>query len=175
MAARKSFWTGWHERIAALRNVPAVLKIVWDSGPAVVMFGLVARLFSALLPVVLLWIIKLIIDAIVHSVSSHRAVHARLWWLVAARVFGRRSEYHFHPGDRLLRFIAGRQVHPLHQHSRHESRGQPRPAGLRGPGFLRPAGTDPGAGHGPSRHDSGGGTARPAGHHHRISLSPSQS
>ena len=84
MAARKSFWTGWHERIAALRNVPAVLKIVWDSGPGVVIFGLVSRLFSALLPVVLLWITKLIIDAIVHAVSTHQAVQARLWWLVAA-------------------------------------------------------------------------------------------
>ncbi len=84
MAARKSFWTGWHERITALRNVPAVLKIVWDSGPGVVIFGLISRLFSALLPVVLLWITKLIIDAIVHAVSTHQAVQARLWWLVAA-------------------------------------------------------------------------------------------
>jgi ATP-binding cassette subfamily B protein len=84
VAERKSFWTGWHERIAALRNVPAVLKIVWDSGHSVVIFGLVARLFSALMPVVLLWITKLIIDNIVHAVSTHQAVPPRLWWLVAA-------------------------------------------------------------------------------------------
>ena len=32
MAERKTFWTGWQERISALRNVPAVLKIVWESG-----------------------------------------------------------------------------------------------------------------------------------------------
>lgn len=87
MAERKNFWTGWHERIAALRNVPAVLKIVWDSGPSVVIFGLVARLFAALLPVVLLWITKLIIDTIVHAVSTHQAVPPRLWWLVAAEFF----------------------------------------------------------------------------------------
>ena len=84
MTERKTFWTGWHERIAALRNVPAVLKIVWASGPSVVIFGLVARLFSALLPVVLLWITKLIIDAIVHAVSAHQPVTTHLWWLVAA-------------------------------------------------------------------------------------------
>ena len=84
MAERKNFWTGWHERIAALRNVPAVLKIVWDSGHSVVIFGLVARLFSSLLPVVLLWITKLIIDNIVHAISTHQAVTSRLWWLVAA-------------------------------------------------------------------------------------------
>ena len=84
MTERKTFWTGWHERLAALRNVPAVLKIVWDSGPSVVIFGLVARLFSALMPVVLLWITKLIIDTIVHTLSTHQTVPQRLWWLVAA-------------------------------------------------------------------------------------------
>ncbi len=84
MAERESFWTGWRQRISALRNVPAVLKIVWDSGPAVVMFGLVSRLFSSLLPVVLLWITKLIIDGIVHAVSTHQAVSPRFWSLVAA-------------------------------------------------------------------------------------------
>jgi ATP-binding cassette subfamily B protein len=84
MAERDSFWTSWHERISALANVPAVLKIVWDSGPAVVVFGLVSRLFSALLPVTLLWITKLIIDRIVHAVSTHQPVQPRFWWLVAA-------------------------------------------------------------------------------------------
>src|SRR5713226_8298245 len=83
MVERDSFWTGWQERISALRNVPAVLKIVWDSGPAVVVFGLVSRLFSSLLPVVLLWITKLIIDGIVHAVSTRQPVPAQFWWLVA--------------------------------------------------------------------------------------------
>lgn len=84
MAERKTFLTGWHERIAALRNVPAVLKIVWDSGPPVVIFGLVSRLLSSLLPVGLLWITKLIIDRIVHAVSTHQMVPRQFWWLVAA-------------------------------------------------------------------------------------------
>ncbi len=84
MAERKNFWTGWQERISALRNVPPVLKIVWDSGPQVVVFGLGSRLFSALLPVALLAITRLIIDDIVHAVSSHQAVQPGLWWLVAA-------------------------------------------------------------------------------------------
>src|SRR5258708_23062418 len=83
MAEQASYWSGWHERISALGNVPAVLKIVWDSGPAVVVFGLVSRLFSSLLPVVLLWITKLIIDGIVHAVSTRQPVQAQFWWLVA--------------------------------------------------------------------------------------------
>jgi ATP-binding cassette, subfamily B, bacterial len=83
LADREKFWKGWHERISALRNVPAVLKIVWDSGPGVVIFGLVSRLFSSFLPVVLLWITKLIIDGIVHAISTHQPVRPGFWWLVA--------------------------------------------------------------------------------------------
>jgi ATP-binding cassette subfamily B protein len=84
VADRKNFWSGWQERLSALGNVPAVLKIVWESGPPVVIFGLVSRVFSSLLPVLLLWITKLIIDGIVHAVSNHQAVGPRFWWLVAA-------------------------------------------------------------------------------------------
>ena len=84
MAKQQNFWTGWRERLSALRNVPAVLKIVWDSGPAVVVFGLAARLLSSLMPVALLWITKLIIDGIVHAASTHQPVHRQFWWLVAA-------------------------------------------------------------------------------------------
>jgi ATP-binding cassette subfamily B protein len=84
MAERQNIWSGWQDRISALRNVPAVLKIVWESGPGVVIFGLIARLFSSLLPVVLLWITKLIIDGIVHAVSTGQAVQRGFWWLVVA-------------------------------------------------------------------------------------------
>ena len=82
MTERQNFWGGWQERISALRNVPAVLKIVWDSGPGVVIFGLVSRLFSSLLPVGLLWITKLIIDNINNAVHTHQPVRPGFWWLV---------------------------------------------------------------------------------------------
>ena len=84
MPEQEHFWSGWGERLSALRNMPPVLGIVWQSGPAVVAFGLVCRLVASLLPVALLWIAKLIIDGIVHVVSMHQAVQPRFWWLVAA-------------------------------------------------------------------------------------------
>jgi ATP-binding cassette subfamily B protein len=84
MTERQNFWSGWQERISALRNVPAVLKIVWDSGPGVVTFGLVSRVFASFLPVGLLWITKLIIDGINNAVNHHQAVKPGFWWLVAA-------------------------------------------------------------------------------------------
>jgi len=92
VAEAKKFWGGWRERLTALRNVPPVLRIVWESGPVVVSLGLVFRLVSSLIPLAALWITKLIIDGIVHAVSNHQAVKPTLWWLVAAEfgiaVFG---------------------------------------------------------------------------------------
>jgi ATP-binding cassette subfamily B protein len=84
MAKQESFWSGWEERLSALRNVPPVLKIVWESGPWVVSLGLIFRVFASLLPVALLAITKLIIDAIVRSVTNHRAIEPRFWWLIVA-------------------------------------------------------------------------------------------
>jgi ATP-binding cassette, subfamily B, bacterial len=83
MAEQQSFLSSWQERLSALRNTPPVLKIVWQSGPGVVMFGLVARLFASLLPLALLWIPKMIVDAIVHAKVAEQPVPTRLWWLVA--------------------------------------------------------------------------------------------
>ncbi|MBV8051194.1 MAG: ABC transporter ATP-binding protein [Acidobacteriaceae bacterium] len=82
--AQNKFRNAWQERLTALRNVPPVLKIVWQSGPVVVSLGLLFRFIAAVLPVALLWITKLIIDRIVHSVSSHQPVNASFWWLVVA-------------------------------------------------------------------------------------------
>ncbi len=84
MSSETSVFGNWRERLSALRNIPPVLGIVWRSGPLVVTLGLVFRLFSALLPIALLWVAKLIIDSIVHTVMTHTPVQPRLWWLVGA-------------------------------------------------------------------------------------------
>jgi ATP-binding cassette, subfamily B, bacterial len=83
MAQEQSFWSGWRERVTALRNVPPVLKIVWESGPVVVTLGLVFRLVLALLPVAATWIAARIVD-IVRTILNHQPVPNLLWWLVAA-------------------------------------------------------------------------------------------
>src|SRR6266853_2771745 len=84
MVGTQDFWSGWRERLSALRNVPPVLKIVWQSGPGVVTFGVAARVIAALLPVALTWIPKLIIDILVRLMSTHGPIPSRLWWLVVA-------------------------------------------------------------------------------------------
>jgi len=84
MAGEPNLKGAWGERFAALRNVPAVLHLVWESGRLVVTLGLVFRLVLALLPIALLWVTKLIIDIIVRAVSTHQPATNHLWWLVAA-------------------------------------------------------------------------------------------
>jgi len=74
----------WGDRLTALRNVPPVLRIVWESGPWVVSLGLFFRLLTAVQPIALLWVAKLIIDAIVRAVSTHQPIQQNFWWLVAA-------------------------------------------------------------------------------------------
>ena len=82
MGQQESFWSSWRERISALRNVPPILRIVWQSGPRVVTFGIVARIIAALLPIGLAYIPKLIIDILVSLLKTHGPVPVRLWWLV---------------------------------------------------------------------------------------------
>src|SRR6059058_1989544 len=101
MAERENFWKGWRERFSALRNVRPVLRIVWESGPVVVGLGLAFRFLASFVPVLALWITKLIIDTIVRAVAAHRPVEGSLWWLVAAEfalaifgsVLGRTIDY----------------------------------------------------------------------------------
>ncbi len=84
MKEQSEFWSGWRDRLTALRNVPAVLRFVWDSGRSVVILGLVARVIASLLPPALFWVSKLIIDAIFRIVTTHQPIGHKLWWLVAA-------------------------------------------------------------------------------------------
>jgi len=84
MSQNEKFWSSWHERLSALRNVPPILRIVWQSGPGVVTFGVVARIVAAVLPIAITYVAKLIIDILVRLLQTHGAVPTRLWWLVAA-------------------------------------------------------------------------------------------
>ena len=112
MSGVAEFKGSWRERFSALRNLPAVLRFVWESGRAVVVLGLIARVIAALLPPALFWVSKLIIDTIVHIIGTHQPAGTRLWWLVAAEfalavttgILGRAIDY-------LDALLAGRYMH----------------------------------------------------------------
>lgn len=79
----------WSSRLAALRNVPPVLRLVWDAAPAVVGTGIVLRLFSAFIPLAMLEISRLIVDLINrgHAASAPKGMPPEMWWLLGAEFF----------------------------------------------------------------------------------------
>jgi ATP-binding cassette subfamily B protein len=73
----------WRERLKALRlNTPPIIRMVWESASKVVIANLSARLVAALIPLAMLAVTKLIIDAIFRLLSNHKALPTYFWWLV---------------------------------------------------------------------------------------------
>jgi ATP-binding cassette subfamily B protein len=82
--AQQPFLSAWKDRLQALKNIPPVLRIVWDSGPSVVVLGLLFRAAVSLVPVSTAWVTKLIID-LINAVVQHKATLSnQLWWLAGA-------------------------------------------------------------------------------------------
>jgi ATP-binding cassette subfamily B protein len=78
----KSFWSDWRKRVNALRNIPPLLRIVWDSGRGVVAGGLTCRISAALLPLLMLSVSKRIFDGIQLRFSG-QPLPELFWWFVA--------------------------------------------------------------------------------------------
>ncbi len=74
--------SAWGKRLKALKNIPPVLGIVWESGPAIVASGVGLRVISSLIPLGLLAVTRLIIDAVVAHLGRHAALRPHFWWLV---------------------------------------------------------------------------------------------
>ncbi|WP_216690013.1 ABC transporter ATP-binding protein [Hymenobacter siberiensis] len=53
------------ERVSALRHLPAFLKLIWHTSPALALANIALRLVRAFLPLATLYVGKLIIDAVV--------------------------------------------------------------------------------------------------------------
>jgi ATP-binding cassette subfamily B protein len=74
---------GWRERLAALRYVPRLLRLVWGTHRGYAATMVVLRISRSFLPVATLWVGKLIIDAVVNAVRTGVPDHGRLWRLIA--------------------------------------------------------------------------------------------
>ncbi len=75
----------WRERIEALRYVPPLIKLVWQTHSRYTVAMIMLRLFRAFIPVSTLWVGKLIIDTVV-AASAGPVELSRLWWLVALEI-----------------------------------------------------------------------------------------
>jgi ATP-binding cassette subfamily B protein len=59
----------WRERMQALRHLPRLLGMVWETEPRYVVGILLLRVARALVPLAVLWIGKLIVDEVVQAIA----------------------------------------------------------------------------------------------------------
>ena len=112
----QAFFSAWRDRLGALKNVPPVLRIVWESGPWVVVAGLICRVGVALVPVSTAAVTGYIIGAVADIFWSKRtAQESHLWWLagiefaltIAGNTLGRVSDYYDAVlADRYMRYVS---------------------------------------------------------------------
>ncbi|HEY1648163.1 MAG TPA: ABC transporter ATP-binding protein [Terracidiphilus sp.] len=77
--------SAWADRVRALKNVPPVLKILWESGPQVVTWGLVLRVIYAAIP----WGIAKVAAWIVQGVEQvirHQGMRPHFWAMVGVEI-----------------------------------------------------------------------------------------
>jgi ATP-binding cassette subfamily B protein len=75
----------WLDRLRALRNMPPVLRILWESGPSVVSWGVGLRVIVAVLPFGVAKVAQYIINGIA-DVLRGRSLPSTFWTLVATEV-----------------------------------------------------------------------------------------
>ncbi len=112
----QAFFSAWRDRLGALKNVPPVLRIVWESGPWVVVAGLICRIGVALVPVSTAAVTGYIIGAVADIFWSKRtAQESHLWLLagiefaltIAGNTLGRVSDYYDAVlADRYMRYVS---------------------------------------------------------------------
>ena len=74
----------WRERIQALRNTLPIFRMVWEASPQIVVTNLSVRLVVALLPLAMLAVTKVIIDAIYQYTAHKTTLPSYFWWMVGA-------------------------------------------------------------------------------------------
>ncbi|MBD0823551.1 ABC transporter ATP-binding protein [Aestuariibaculum marinum] len=67
----------------ALTYIPRFFKEIWNVNKKLFLLSAFCRLIGALLPVIILWVGKLIIDEIIHQISLDATDYTQLWTYVA--------------------------------------------------------------------------------------------
>ena len=76
----------WGERLEALKHVPPLIKLVFQTHRGYTAAILVLRVVRSFIPVAVLWIGKLIIDGVIAGVAAVRAGQTPEWWHLATLV-----------------------------------------------------------------------------------------
>jgi ATP-binding cassette subfamily B protein len=74
------------QSFGALRYIPRFFRLFWQTHPRLTAANMVVRLLQSVIPVLLLYIGKLIIDSVIALAGAGGGDLSRLWWLVAAEL-----------------------------------------------------------------------------------------
>jgi ATP-binding cassette, subfamily B, bacterial len=83
--AKQQISSAWGERVRALRNLPALLRILWDSGPSVVSWSIFLRIIVAAAPLGIASVAAWIINGIQGRMMG-QDLRPNFWWMVALEV-----------------------------------------------------------------------------------------
>jgi ATP-binding cassette subfamily B protein len=75
----------WGDRVRALRNVPLVLKILWEAGHSVVTWGLILRVIVPVLQLGIGIVAARIVTGVANALT-HKPQFPHFWWWVGAEV-----------------------------------------------------------------------------------------
>jgi ATP-binding cassette subfamily B protein len=73
----------WRERFAALKNIPPVLRMVWEAAPRVIVASITCRVLAALIPLAALAVTRVIVNDIFNLLNHGSTLPQHFWWLVA--------------------------------------------------------------------------------------------
>lgn len=76
----------FRERVGALRHLPHFVELVWQASPRLTLASLGLRLLRAVLPVVVLYVGKLIVDAVVAEASGPHPAWSLGEWIASGRL-----------------------------------------------------------------------------------------
>src|SRR5437667_2170022 len=76
----------WAERLAALRYVPPLLKLVYQTHRGYTVAILALRALRSFIPLAVLWIGKLIIDGVIAAMQGRAAGAVVDWWALGSLV-----------------------------------------------------------------------------------------
>ena len=83
--AKQKVSSAWGDRVRALRNLPPLLRILWDSGPLVVTWGILFRIIVAFAPLGIAAVAAWIVNGVQGRMMG-QDLRPHFWWMVALEV-----------------------------------------------------------------------------------------
>lgn len=75
----------WNERLAALRYVPALFRLIWRTHRGYAIAMVVLRVLRSVVPVITFWVGKLIIDSVIAARTGHGGL-TQVWRYLALEI-----------------------------------------------------------------------------------------